>query len=675
MKVFEFGNPLRRKDHLEFYGNVRRELLKLAQIPKVYIDPSCLPADQAKVREIVERLGAHVAASAGDAGLTHHIFPFSTAGDPDDGQDYLRVQEIRGDRSFVHWWYLPESYDEYVPRDSVTDQVDKDPVSPPVGAWKVYLRWAYDSEKFNEWMSPVDYETQEAQEEHGRILDNLPKTVEAPALAIEPPAPLPSEMRRLAANKDGMPAKRSLGAKDPINAKRHKPTGPEVLIGNGQTIAPGVVRHSLLEPHRSLTDPTIMTSENISRGQLLPHAFPSLGFLTSQLQSSVTAAFRQPFRRDSSWFSTESIHELERQALPEFFNSRCPSKTPDLYVQIRNIIVGKYLEQGRLGFLFKAVQGLIAGDRNASRRVYDFLLKVDIIRLPEGRYPSPRPPTALFVPPEGPMLQDVINSFSSAGSYTLMARPDPPQQQSSAYYVPKVYCSMHSSVDCSCLRYSSTRMPNWQLCPTCFAEGFFPPGLSGKDFIRVDNRDPHQADRNGWTLHESSLLFAGLDLFGDNWPMVAEYVGTKTHVQCVLRFLQMPIEDVLLDSIEHGSNASFPFKESPNPILAQTTLLASVISPEVAAATAVHALNHLCQSIAVEFGPENITSAVTALAQVEAAKEGLAGAQRCAREMTETIDLEIEALCFEALCQQINRLDTDIKYSDKLRSFGRRKMA
>ncbi len=37
------------------------------------------------------------------------------------------------------------------------------------GAWKVTVRWVYDSEKYNEWMNPVDYETEEAVAEQDRL--------------------------------------------------------------------------------------------------------------------------------------------------------------------------------------------------------------------------------------------------------------------------------------------------------------------------------------------------------------------------------------------------------------------------------------------------------------------------------------------------------------------------
>ena len=31
-----------------------------------------------------------------------------------------------------------------------------------VGAWKLYARWLVDSDKYNEWMNEVDYETEDA---------------------------------------------------------------------------------------------------------------------------------------------------------------------------------------------------------------------------------------------------------------------------------------------------------------------------------------------------------------------------------------------------------------------------------------------------------------------------------------------------------------------------------
>lgn len=37
----------------------------MIQVPKVFIDSTCLPQDQSRMREVITRLGGHVAASAG----------------------------------------------------------------------------------------------------------------------------------------------------------------------------------------------------------------------------------------------------------------------------------------------------------------------------------------------------------------------------------------------------------------------------------------------------------------------------------------------------------------------------------------------------------------------------------------------------------------------------------
>ena len=37
------------------------------------------------------------------------------------------------------------------------------------GPWKVTMRWVFDSDKYNEWMNPVDFETEEAVAEQDRL--------------------------------------------------------------------------------------------------------------------------------------------------------------------------------------------------------------------------------------------------------------------------------------------------------------------------------------------------------------------------------------------------------------------------------------------------------------------------------------------------------------------------
>lgn len=63
----------------------------------------------------------------------------------------------------MHWWYLPDSYDEWISSGTAPESLEPD--HGAFGPWKVYVRWLKDSHKYNEWMNPIDYETEVFQEE------------------------------------------------------------------------------------------------------------------------------------------------------------------------------------------------------------------------------------------------------------------------------------------------------------------------------------------------------------------------------------------------------------------------------------------------------------------------------------------------------------------------------
>lgn len=86
------------------------------------------------------------------------------------------------------------------------------------------------------------------------------------------------------------------------------------------------------------------------------------------------------------------------------------------------------------------------------------------------------------------------------------------------------------------------------------------------------------------------LLLEGLELYKDKWGEVADHVGTKSQVQCIMHFLQLPIEDDYLDQLEdqalkhvvtdldghsNGEAAAdeplIPFADTGNPILSQVS--------------------------------------------------------------------------------------------------------
>jgi len=99
-----------------------------------------------------------------------------------------------------------------------------------------------------------------------------------------------------------------------------------------------------------------------------------------------------------------------------------------------------------------------------------------------------------------------------------------------------------------------------------------------------------QSQPQEWSDEETLLLLDGLELHKDRWADIAEHVGTKSQVQCILHFLQLPIEDEFLDELESrdgqpagvirsaqdadkqdgaAQDTLIPFADTGNPVLSQ----------------------------------------------------------------------------------------------------------
>ncbi len=107
-----------------------------------------------------------------------------------------------------------------------------------------------------------------------------------------------------------------------------------------------------------------------------------------------------------------------------------------------------------------------------------------------------------------------------------------------------------------------------------------------------------QTQPQDWSDEETLLLLEGLELHKDRWADIAEHVGTKSQVQCILHFLQLPIEDEFLDELESrdrqpagvtrstqdadkpdgaAQDTLIPFADTGNPVLSQVCTSMSYI--------------------------------------------------------------------------------------------------
>ncbi|XP_058097465.1 SWI/SNF complex subunit SWI3C homolog isoform X2 [Magnolia sinica] len=342
----------------------------------------------------------------------------------------------------------------------------------------------------------------------------------------------------------------------------------------------------------------------------------------------------------SDWFSPTSVHRLERQVVPHFFSGKSNDFTPERYMEVRNRIVAKYMENPDKRLTDADCQSLNVGiGMHDLSRIVRFLDNWGIINYMaelQPRHgiggPSLRedvngeihvPSTSLksidslirFDKPKSRLKPEEVSSSSSSSSAVRISDLDSRIRERLAEnrcnYCTRALTHM----------YYQSQKADIMLCSDCFHDGKFVAGNASIDFARVNSaRDFCYLDGDSWTDQETLLLLEALEIFGDNWNDIAEHVATKSKAQCILQFIRLPMEDGLLDNIEFPSTAlssdnskedeygkahsnvngeseeaclqdldnesRLPFAKSGNPVMSLVAFLASAVGPRVAAACA-----------------------------------------------------------------------------------------
>merc|ERR1719507_2438348 len=286
----------------------------------------------------------------------------------------------------------------------------------------------------------------------------------------------------------------------------------------------------------------------------------------------------------SAWFDYNSIHAIEKRNLPEFFNGKNMSKTPEIYLSYRNFMIDTYRLNPTEYLTSTACRRNLAGDVCAIMRVHAFLEQWGLINY---QVDMDARPTAMGPPPTSHFH---ILADTPAG----LAPVNPPKtpQPSAA----------RTMLDLE----GKTRLVG----------GKTEDGAEGKtvgpDFgLKTDIYDKRNAAlkranaataSRDWTQQETLLLLEALEMFKDDWNKVCEHVGSRTQDECILHFLRLPIEDPYLEDPENGGGAlgplayqPIPFSSSGNPIMSTVAFLASVVDPRVASSAAKAAMEEFAK--------------------------------------------------------------------------------
>ena len=126
-------------------------------------------------------------------------------------------------------------------------------------------------------------------------------------------------------------------------------------------------------------------------------------------------------------------------------------------------------------------------------------------------------------------------------------------------------------------------------------------------------------------------------MYKDDWNKVCEHVGTRTQDECILKFLQLPIEDPYLEG--NGSSLGplayqpIPFSQNGNPVMSTVAFLASIVDPRVSNAAVKAALDEFSK-LRDEVSPSFI----------EANREIIENALKKGKKLDENSSLELLGL-------------------------------
>ncbi|CAO2815067.1 unnamed protein product [Amaranthus hypochondriacus] len=295
-----------------------------------------------------------------------------------------------------------------------------------------------------------------------------------------------------------------------------------------------------------------------------------------KFQALIDAEFDSIRNRDASvhvvpvaagWFSWTNIHSIEKQTLRSFFNGKVENRTPEIYKEIRNWIMKKFHANPSTNIELKDLSELSVGDPDARQEIMEFLDHWGLINyhpLPQSdpAKDNADPNTdAEMAENTDSLLEKLYRFENEQSSLQLVPRakmstatvpsglfPESIAEELVKQEGPAVEYHCNScSADCSRKRYHCQKQADFDLCTECYNNGKFGSGMCPSDFILMEPAEASGATGGKWTDQETLLLLEALELFKENWNEIAEHVATKTKAQCILHFLQMPIEDSFLD--------------------------------------------------------------------------------------------------------------------------------
>uniref|UniRef100_A0A8C5J7R5 SWI/SNF related, matrix associated, actin dependent regulator of chromatin subfamily c member 1 n=1 Tax=Junco hyemalis TaxID=40217 RepID=A0A8C5J7R5_JUNHY len=399
---FDLQNPSRMDRNVEMFMTIEKTLVQnnCLSRPTIYLIPDMELKLANKLKDIVKRHQGTVTEEKSKA--THHVYPSPTSVDDDE---WLRPVMKKDKQVLVHWGFFPDSYDTWVHASEIEAEIEDAPI--PEKPWKVHAKWILDTDVFNEWMNEEDYEVDE----------NRKSVSFRQRISMKNEEPVRS------------PERRDRKAAASTRKRKHSPSPPPTPVESrkktgkkGQAALYGKRRGQKEEDEqedltKDMEDPTpvpnieeVVLPKNVNPkkdSENTPVKGGTVADLDEQDEETVATGGKVTApapgipigARAVSGSDTElfccSIHVIERRALPEFFNGKNKSKTPEIYLAYRNFMIDTYRLNPQEYLTSTACRRNLTGDVCAVMRVHAFLEQWGLINYqvdPESRPMAMGPP-------------------------------------------------------------------------------------------------------------------------------------------------------------------------------------------------------------------------------------------------------------------------------------------
>ncbi|XP_035799310.2 SWI/SNF complex subunit SMARCC2 isoform X2 [Amphiprion ocellaris] len=616
---FDFQNPSRMDRNVEMFMTIEKSLVQNNCLtrPVIYLSPDIEPKLLGKLKDIIKRHQGSV--TEDKASSSHVVVPIPTSLEE---EEWVRPVMKRDKQVLLHWGYFPDSYDTWIPASEIEAAVE-DPPSPEKPR-KVHAKWILDLDQYNEWMNEEDYEVGEGCPKRKRISaktltdevttpderrDKKPGSAKKRKRSPSPsPTPPPQESKKKNTKKGPTTpyTKSKRGQREEEQEDLSKDLDEASPVAASEEGNPAKTNNTKKDsdstPVKGGTDMDEQEDESMeTTGKEEEEGSPSVkgepvkgsdlheDNVTEQTHHIIIPSY-------AAWFDYNSVHAIERRALPEFFNGKNKSKTPEIYLAYRNFMIDTYRLNPQEYLTSTACRRNLAGDVCAIMRVHAFLEQWGLInyQVDSESRPTPMgpPPTSHFH-----VLADTPSSLVPLQPKTSQVR---------------VNSHKHTN------RHSHTNSRLLYICPS-FTVALqtpatqqmmsFPDKVKDKpaDLQNFGLRTDMYSKKTGtaksknaassmrdWTEQETLLLLEGLEMYKDDWNKVSEHVGSRTQDECILHFLRLPIEDPYLEDTSSTlgplAYQPIPFSQAGNPVMSTVAFLASVVDPRVASAAAKSAL-------------------------------------------------------------------------------------